>query len=149
MIRQERSDLGFKDTRSFSVVEYRHGHSYLVIRGFPDIDDDAPGGSPLRVVDFFFAGASRIASWKDLGPFEIRHPSEAEARTLEARIGGLRAGESLFLVEAGSIESYIVAARVYWAEFEIGAGAPSPLAADDEEYRQAHPPVNGLIRYAE
>jgi hypothetical protein len=149
VIRQERSELGFKDARSFSVVEYRHGHSYLVIRGFPDMEDDASGGSSLRVVDFFFAGASRIASWKDLGPFEIRHPSEAEARTLEARIGALRAGESLFLLEAGSIESYVVAARVYWAEFEIGAGAPSPLASDDEGYRQAHPPVNDLIRFAE
>jgi hypothetical protein len=149
VIRRERSDVGFKDARSFSVVDYRHAHSYVVVRGFPALDDEAPGGSPLRVLDFFFAGASRIAAWKDLGAFEIRHPSEAEARTLHDRIGELRAGESLFLLEAGSIESYIVAARVYWAEFEIAASALSPLAADDEEYRQANPPVGDLIRFAD
>jgi hypothetical protein len=67
---------------------------------------------------------------------------------LEGRLGRFRQGESVFLLEAGTIESHIVAARVYWAEFDLGGGAPSPLASEDPDYREAYPPV-GAIQFAD
>lgn len=141
-----RGELGFADQRRFHFIDYRHGHGYAVVRGVPDIDED---GAALRVIDFFFAGVVRVSCGKDFGRFEIRRPSGTEMAALESRLGGFRRGESVFLLEAGTIETYIVAARVYWAEFGIAGGALSPLASEDPEYRSAHRPIGGVVLFAD
>jgi hypothetical protein len=68
---------------------------------------------------------------------------------LEDRLGRFRSGESVFLLESGKIDSHIVASRVYWAEFFLGGGAPSPLATEDSSYRRAHEPIGGVVQFAD
>jgi len=143
MTAQRRGELGFGDQRRFHLIDYRHGHSRAVVRGIPEPDEE-DGGAALRVIDFLFVGVARIACWKDFARFEIRRPSAVEMKVMEGRLGRFRQGESVFLLEAGSIESYIAAARVYWAEFDLGGGAPSPLASEDSDYREAHPPIEAI-----
>jgi hypothetical protein len=125
---QRIGEPGFGNRRRFHPIGYRHGHSQAVVRGLPDPDEE-DGGAELWIIDFLFVGVVRASCWKDFERFEIRHPSAVEMTVLEGRLGRFRQGESVFLLEAGTIESHIVAARVYWAEFDLGGGAPSPLAS--------------------
>ena len=53
----------------------------------------------------------------------------------------------VFLLERGSLESYVVASELTVAEFDIGGGAVSPLIAEDEAYAAAHPPLSVVRRY--
>lgn len=145
---QSRAELGFTDRRRFHLIDYRHGHSQVVVRGIPQ-QEEGNGGAPLRIVDFLFVGVARISCWKDFENFKIRRPEAADAALLEGRLGRFRPGESVFLLEAGTVESYIVAARVYWAEFDLGGGAPSPLASEDLSYSTAHQPIGGVVRFAD
>ncbi|MFI5839645.1 hypothetical protein ACIA8K_08000 [Catenuloplanes sp. NPDC051500] len=150
MIPQQEGELDFADERHFHLIDYRLGHSYAVVRGMPEPDeDDVDGDVPPRVIDFFFAGASRISLWKDFVDFHIRRPTDEERSVLEDRIGPLREDDGVYLLEAGTIETHIVASRVFWAEFDLHGGAPSPLAVEDPDYRAAHPPVGGVIRFAD
>lgn len=146
---QSRAELGFADRRRFYLIDYRHGHSQIVVRGIPRLDEEEAGSAALRVIDFLFVGVARISCWKDFDQFYIRRATHAERTLLEGRLGQLRTGESVFLLENGTIESYIVATRVYWAEFELGGGALSPLASEDPSYRAAWPPVGGAVKFAD
>jgi hypothetical protein len=149
MMTQRRGELGLADPRRFHLIDYRHGHSHVVIRGIPGFDEEGDGGSALRVIDFFFVGVSRISCWKDFTQFNIRFPGGNEAPILDERIGKPRHGEKLFLLEAFTLENYILASRVYWAEFDLGGGALSPLASDDQDYKSAHPPIDGVVLFAD
>ncbi|MET7460926.1 hypothetical protein [Nonomuraea sp. NPDC005501] len=124
-------------------MDYRYGHGYALLRGYPEIDDDAPGDSPLRVMDVVFAGASRLSCWKDVGALHLREASGDELADLVARMGRLRAGQRVFLLHDDSLEDYIVSYGVQWAEFDLPGGAQSPLVSEDLEYRRIHQPVNG------
>jgi hypothetical protein len=146
-MRQIHGDLGFTDERQFSLIDYRHGHSYAVIRGIPEPQDDAVGGEALRVVDLFFAGVRRISCWKDNPGVSLRLADATEVAVLEDRIGPIGTGVNVYLLTTNSLEDYVVAGRVYWAEFNIGGGALSPLAAEDHDYRQQHPPIDGTVFY--
>lgn len=129
-------------------MHYRHEHSQVVVRGIPESGGEN-GGAALRVIDFLFVGVVRISCWKDFNNFEIRRPDAVDMRLLESRLGRLRSGESIFLLEAGTIESHVIATRVYWAEFDLGGGAPSPLASEDSSYLAAHEPIGGIVRFAD
>lgn len=145
-----RAEVHVADQRQYSLVDYRHGHSYAVIRGFPEVDDEyEPGGSPVRVLDLFFAGVERISCWKDLGSIDVRHADSLERADLERRIGRIRPSSAVYLLERGSVESYIIASRLYWAEFNLSYGAVSPLASNDPNYRESNPAVGGVIRFAD
>jgi hypothetical protein len=137
------------DDREYCLVEYRHGHGYALLRGFPAVDDDREGGAAVTVMDVFFAGVERISCWKDVGPLRLRRADAVERDLLVGRVGRIRAGSSVFLLESGSLESYVIASRVYWAEFVIPFGAASPLVVEDPEYRASHQPVDGVVRYAD
>ncbi|MFF2040379.1 hypothetical protein ACFVVX_08135 [Kitasatospora sp. NPDC058170] len=139
-----RSEVNVTDRRQFSFVDYRHGHTYVVIRGFPPMDDDAPGGAPVRVLDLFFTGVKRISCWRDLRSLHVRRADSAERADLEGRIGRIRPDSDVFLLEEGSVESYVIASRLHWAEFDLH-GDVSPFVSSDREYRSAHPPVGGVI----
>lgn len=65
------------------------------------------------------------------------------------RIGRIKTGAEIYFLESGSVESYVIAQRVYWAEFDLPYGAVSPLAAEERDYREAHPPIGGIVRYAD
>ncbi|WP_306359912.1 hypothetical protein [Nocardia sp. CC227C] len=148
-MRTIRAELDIADRRQYSLVDYRHGHSYAVIRGFPELDDDAPGGSPVQVLDLFFAGVERISCWKDLGPIDVRRAEGAERAELAQRIGSIRPSSVVFYLERGSVESYVIASRLHWAEFDLPYGAVSPLASEESGYRDAYPPVDGVVRFTE
>ncbi|MEV7778314.1 hypothetical protein [Kitasatospora sp. NPDC088351] len=143
------AELNVTDRRQFSLVDYRHGHTCAVIRGFPELDDDTPGGSPVRVLDLFFAGVERISCWKDMGPIHVRRADDRERADLEHRIGEIGPSGDVFLLEPGSVESYVIAMRLYWAEFDLPYGAVSPLASGDPEYRLSHPAVDGVIKQSD
>lgn len=134
-----------RDRRSFSLIDYRHGHGYALFRGFPEIDDDLPGGAPLRVLDLLFAGIARLSCWKDVGEIHLREATVAQRAELEARTGGFRAGQRMFLLKSDSVEEYVVSYGLNWAEFELPGGAQSPLVSEDSGYRKAHPPAGGMI----
>ncbi|HUQ54615.1 hypothetical protein [Lentzea sp.] len=51
-------------------------------------------------------------------------------------------------LEADSVESYVIASRVYWAEYYLTFTAESPLVPESQEYRVANPSL-GDVRYAD
>lgn len=148
VIIQSRAELGFADPRQFHLIDYRHGHSQVVIRGIPRSDEEN-GCAALLVIDFLFVGVARISCWKDFRNFEIRRPGAAEKSFLEDRLGRFRQSDSAFLLESGTIDSHIVASRVYWAEFDLAGGAPSPLVSEDPSYKAAHQPIGGSVKFAD
>ncbi|MFB7980174.1 hypothetical protein [Streptomyces vinaceus] len=144
-----RAEPDIVDDREFSLVDYRHGHAHAVVRGFPEPDDDAPGGAPVRVLDLLFAGVERISCGKDVGPVRVRRAADGERQALAARIGRIRADDSVFFLKAGSTEDYIIASRLYWAEFDLPHGSMSPLASEDSDYRRDHPAVDDTVRFSD
>jgi hypothetical protein len=50
------------------------------------------------------------------------------------------------VLQAGTLESHIIASRVYWAEFDMPASEDSPLLPDDPASRAT--PVGGVVRFA-
>jgi hypothetical protein len=145
-----REDLDLTDRRDFCLVDVGHGHSYAVLRGYPPIDDDAETSSAGPVMDVVFAGVERISSWNTLGPIRIRRAGASERALLMDRLGGrIRTSSTVYLLEDGSIESYVIASRVYWAEYDLPFNARSPLVSEEKAYREEHPPVAGVIRFAD
>ncbi|QIQ05041.1 hypothetical protein [Streptomyces liangshanensis] len=139
------SELGFFDGRSFSLFDYRHGHAQVVVRGFPPFGDAVVESGEGVVLDLCFLGVQRISCWKDIGPVHLRVADTAERATLESRIGPVRRRE-VFLLEPGSIESYVIAGRVVWAEFLIPSPftLPSPLDSQNREEAATYRPVGGF-----
>lgn len=136
------------DSRRFSLADVRHGHgTYAVVRGLPELDDDAPGGSPMRVLDLLFAGVERISCSAYLGSLHLRRADEAERRTLDDNLGPLPDGDTVYFLKAGSTQDYVVASGLYWAEFDLAPAALSPLASMDAEYRANHPAVHGVFTF--
>ncbi|MDP9794716.1 hypothetical protein J2S43_003228 [Catenuloplanes nepalensis] len=147
---QRIGELGFTDGRVFHLIGWRHGHGYALLRGMPgphEYDED-PEAVP-RVIDFLFAGARRISCWRDFSYFEIRRPTAEEQAELLRRIGPLQVDDTIYLLQSDTVETHVVADRVYWAEFDIDARAESPLVSEDKDYRAAHPPVGGVVHYAD
>lgn len=148
MSRMVTEELSLADSREFSLIDYRHGHTYAVFRGYPPMDDAAEG-SPPRVLDIFFPGPSRISCGKDIGSLHLRRAAGAEHDLLLARLGGIRQGHAFYLLGAETIEDYVVGPSVCWAEFDLPPNALSPLASDDPAYRMANPPIGGFVHFAE
>ncbi|MGW6447295.1 hypothetical protein [Lentzea sp. NPDC055074] len=130
----------FRDSRNFILQGYRHGHSHAVFRGFPPADLPGPYTRP-RVMDVVFVGLRRLCCWKDVGDIDLRVADEAEQALLLKRFGGVEPYGKIFLLNTGSIEEYVVAAAVHWAEFDLRSREESPLVSRDPEYRAANPPV--------
>lgn len=101
------------------------------------------------MLDVHFTSAERVSVWNELGPIDLRVASAAERAAIEDRIGELASWLAVFLLTADSIENYVIAGRVYWAEYELASRAPSPLASQDHEYRESNPPLNGVVHFAE
>jgi hypothetical protein len=147
------------DSRPFGLFDYRHGHNYVLIRGFPDEadeDDDDPTGSAgdvttptLRsgVLDLVFLRIERIACRRSFSHLWLRYATPADQAVLESRLGRWRPTSKVYLLEPDSIESYVVAPQLLAAEFDIAGGAPSPLVSEDEDYIAAHPPKGVIRRY--
>jgi hypothetical protein len=139
----------FFDQREFSLVDYRHGHGYAVIRGFPvESEDNADSVMELPVLDICFSGIERISCWKDIGPIHFRRAAQGERDLLAQRIGKIRRDSPVFLLEDGSVESHVICSRAFWAEYKLPFGCQSPLVTDDEEYRATYPPVGDVVRYS-
>ncbi|MFD5872477.1 hypothetical protein [Streptomyces sp. NPDC060322] len=140
------SEMGFLDERSFSLIEYRHSHAHAVLRGFPPFDDPVMESGEGVVLDLYFVGVRRISCSKDIGPVHLRAAGTEERATLESRIG-LVGRKWIFLLEPDSIESYVVAGRVMWAEFLIPSPftLPSPLGGLDREVADTYRPVNDVV----
>ncbi|MEU2432449.1 hypothetical protein ABZ611_23615 [Streptomyces sp. NPDC007861] len=140
------SDLGFSDDRSFSLIDYRHSHSHAVLRGFPPFDDLVVERGEGKVLDLYFVGVQRISCWKDIGPVHLRAADAAERATLESRIGPI-GKKRIFLIEPDSIESYVIAGRVLWAEFVLPSPftLPSPLVSSNREEAETYQPVDGVV----
>ncbi|WP_327290213.1 hypothetical protein [Streptomyces sp. NBC_01198] len=143
-------DLELTDPRDFCLVDVGHGHAYAVLRGYPPVDEDGDAGPAGPVMDVVFAGVERISCWSDVGPIRVRRADESERQRIADGLGGkIRRSSAVFLLEDGSIASYVIASRVYWAEFDLPYDAVSPLASEDAAYREDNPPVGGVIRFAD
>jgi hypothetical protein len=143
-----RGTLGFTDPRSFSLIDYRHGgHGYALFRGFPSSAeiDDSYGDSEFRMLDICFMSIERISCWSSVGPVHLRHATNHEQAAIEARIGPAR-NANVYLLKPNSIEDYVIAGAVYWAEYDLALTSPSPLVTEDEELRETHPPVGGPMQ---
>ncbi|MCJ0871656.1 hypothetical protein [Streptomyces sp. AP-93] len=140
------STMGFFDDRSFSLIDYRHSHTQVILRGFPPFDDAVVESGEGEVLDLQFVGVERISCGKDIGPLHLRAADAAERATLESRIGPI--GDAwVFLLEPDSIESYIIAGRVAWAEFVIPIPFTlrSPIDPDNREEADTYQPVGGVV----
>lgn len=128
--------LPFHDSRQFALYDYRHGHSYLLIRGFPW----QRGGHFGPVVDLAFRWVVRVACRRDFSPLALRYATDAESAALQERIGRLKPRQKVYLLEPGTVESYVVAGELVVAEYSIGGGAESPLVSADPAYVADNPP---------
>lgn len=146
LIRKERAE-GFTDSRQFVLLEYRHGHAHAVFRGFPEVDPDGDVSRP-RVMDVVFAGLGRLSCWKDIGAIDLRIADKPTQEMLMERFDGDESDGTIFLLTSDSVEDYVVADTVYWAEYDLWAKQESPLVSRDPEYRAANPPVGGVIYHA-
>ncbi|MGW3890234.1 hypothetical protein ACWD69_16210 [Micromonospora chokoriensis] len=52
-------------------------------------------------------------------------------------------------MKPNSIEDYVVAGAVYWAEYCLAFTSPSPLVAEDEESREEHSPIGGPVQFVD
>lgn len=140
------SEIGFFDTRSFSLIDYRHSHAHAVLRGFPPFDDSVVESGEGVILDLCFIGVQRISCWKDIGPVHLRDADAEERATLESRVGPI-GRKRVFLIEPDSIESYIIAGRVVWAEFLLPSPftLPSPLDTLNREEAATYQPVGGIV----
>ena len=151
--------LPLVDRRPFGLYDYRHGHNYVLIRGFPDEDwdddeddaspeDGAPGfggtGRRMDVLDIAFLRIERVACRRSFSDLHLRYASASEMTLLEARLGKWQPTSKVYLLEPDTLESYVIAPVVLVATFAIAGGAPSPLVADDPEYVAGHPPIGGV-----
>jgi hypothetical protein len=139
--------LQFVESRMFGLYGFRHGHSYALIRGFPPMDDDDEAQEVVTVLDLLFTGVVRISCAKDFSPLCLRFASAAEVADLEGRIGKIRRLKKVYLLEQGSLESYVVASELLVAEFALGGGDESPLAAEDQSFIASHPPLSPVLRF--
>ncbi|WP_327304426.1 hypothetical protein OG730_13245 [Streptomyces sp. NBC_01298] len=139
-------ELGFFDDRSFSLIDYGHGHTYAILRGFPPFDDFVVESGEGVVLDLYFINVQRISCWKDIGPLHLRAADDAERATLESRIGPI-GKKWVFLLEPDSIESYIIAGGVEWAEFVLPVPftLPTPLDSRNREEADTYQPVGGAV----
>jgi hypothetical protein len=140
------SDLHIVDGRTFGLFAYRHGHSYALIRGFPEIASNGTGDIG-PVLDLCFELVWRVSCWKNFSPLELRYATRSERDLIQQRIGPLRPLQRLYLLEPGTVESYVVASRLILAEYRIGGGAVSPLVSDDPDYIAAHRPASSRRTY--
>jgi hypothetical protein len=139
-------DLAIFDAgRMFALYGFRHGHSYALIRGFPDTDSESDG--PDTVLDLAFENVSRVSCWRDFSPLSLRYATAAEKAELERRVGSLRSRQRAYLLQPDTTESYVIAARLTVAEFAIGGGFVSPLVAEDKDYIAEHPAIGGRQHY--
>ncbi|MDG4838740.1 hypothetical protein O7631_19685 [Micromonospora sp. WMMD967] len=146
-----RGKLGFTDPRSFSLIGYRHGgHGYALFRGFPSLAEieDGHSDSEFRVLDICFRNIERISCWAGGGPIHLRHPTDEEKDAIQARIGPTR-NTNIYLLKPDSIEDYVVASAVYWAEYHLALTAPSPLVAEDKEGRDTHSPIERPVQFVD
>ncbi|WP_030430857.1 hypothetical protein [Allokutzneria albata] len=147
-----RAELNLRDEREFSLVDYGTSHAWAVFRGMPVRDDDVPFGSAAKVLDVVFLGLERIASWRHVKSLHVRMADQAQKAALEERIGRIRRSDSVYFIEEGSLEHYVIASRVYWAEYDLTYDADSPLVADsgvDGRASGGATPPLGPIRYAD
>jgi hypothetical protein len=144
----ERGGAELRDGRTFGLFDLRHGHSYLILRGFPSDDEHGEAVTFGTVLDVWFDFFWRIACRKDFSPLHLREATPEQADEVERLVGPWPRRRRLFLLEEDSIESYVIAAGVEWAEFLLGGGAPSPLVSEDQDYRAAHPPQGERGRIA-
>jgi hypothetical protein len=151
-IKQVRAELDLCDEREFQLVDYGISHAWAVFRGMPPRDDDVPFGSVARVLDVVFLGLERISSWRHVKSLHVRMADQAQKDALAERIGRIYKSDSVYFIERDSLEHYVIASRVYWAEYNLTFDADSPLIADSRidgaAYRRANPPL-GPVRYAD
>ncbi|MFI6270232.1 hypothetical protein [Micromonospora zamorensis] len=146
-----RGRLGFTDPRSFSLIGYRYGgHGYALFRGFPSSVEieDSYGDSEFRLLDICFMNIERISCWSGVGPIHLRHPTDDEQAAIQARIGPAR-NTNVYLLKPNSIEDYVVASAVYWAEYRLALTSPSPLVTEDKEIRETHSPIGGPVQFVD
>lgn len=147
---QVRGTLGFTDSRSFGLIGYRSGHSYALFRGFPSYAEveESESDQRFRVMDLCFVDLDRISCWRTVGSIHLRHPTDVEQAAVEARIGPVRHA-NVYLLRPDSIEDYVIAGAVHWAEYDLSLTAPSPLVTEDDGFRKAHPPIGGPVQFAD
>ncbi|GAA5015293.1 hypothetical protein [Kitasatospora paranensis] len=134
------------DTRSFSLIDYRHSHAHAVLRGFPPFDDITVERGEGVVLDLRFVGLQRISCWKDIGTLHLRIADAGERSSLERRIGTFRRHQA-YLLEPDSIESYVIAGAVHWAEFLLPTPFthPSPLDPSNRAEVELYRPIGGVV----
>ena len=139
------------DSRVFSLFEYEVGRTQVVLRGYPPVEEyeDLPPGTPMRVLDICFVGVERISCWIGLRAVQLRVADDSELERLRPQLQGRNLFDcSVFLLEPGTVEEYVVAGRAYWAEYDLRFGDPSPLTSFDSQYREQHPPVDDTVYFA-
>jgi hypothetical protein len=90
-------DLAIADRHEFGLYGFRHRHSYALVRGFPNLDDEP--GQPGTVLDLLFESVTRVSCRRDFSPLSLRYATPAELVALQRRVGGLRPLQRVYLLE--------------------------------------------------
>jgi hypothetical protein len=143
----ESGELPFRDYREFALYDYRHGHSFVLVRGFPEQASTDSSATLGPTLDLVFGLVTRVSCARDFSPLLLRYASADESTVIERRVGPLRSHRRVYLLEPDTMESYIVASELTAAEFLIGGGAESPLTSINRDYVAANPPRTGPFRF--
>jgi hypothetical protein len=131
------------DDRRFRVMEYKHGHGHVLLRGGADLEGQGPGGEPgrLRVLDVLFVGPVRVSCSTEFSGLRLREATPEERAEILRRAGRHSDPPEFYLLGDG-IQNHICAYSVRWGEFDIHGGDRSPLLGSEED-QALHSPVGG------
>ncbi|MET7948583.1 hypothetical protein [Micromonospora sp. NPDC005324] len=105
-------------------------HSRLHLRG---LIGDPEGDENLQVLDVVFHDVSRICVSDLYRQFELRLATPEQKAAEEERLGTRWPRALMYLLSSERTADYVVAGRVYWAEFDVSPTEPSPLLQERED----------------
>ncbi|MDI1462733.1 hypothetical protein QEZ54_17295 [Catellatospora sp. KI3] len=127
LTRRVRGDLPLRDHRRFSLLFYAYGHTQVLVRGYPSNGGDGDGPELEPALDLLFSNVWRVSCWKEWTSLALRTATAEERAALERRIGEIRSTRKVFLLSEDSIENYIIAGSVAWAEHYLTEYHAGPL----------------------
>lgn len=119
--------MPLRDQREFSLLFYAHGHTQVLLRGCPTDGDDTDDLATGPVLDLLFSNVWRVSCWKEWRSIALRIATPEERAVLAGRIGEIRPSRKVFLLTEGSLENYVIAGSVSWAEHYLTDSSVGPL----------------------
>jgi hypothetical protein len=118
-----RGNLPLVDDRYFSFVRWGLGHNWVLVRGNTHLGDRPDTSPPGPVLDLLFTNVYRLSLWRDWKSLALRTGDDEQRSQLAERLGEpLWFEQHLFLLQAGSVDNYLLAGGLYWAYSDYDSG---------------------------